>query len=153
MPSKFNISAKLKAFEELKKTLPVKLGASSVNFFKQSFRGSQAGFIDQGLQKWKEVKRRTPGTKAYKYAKKSSRTRGILVKSGELRNSIAVKSTSFERTLIATDKKYAQVHNEGLKAGRGKGFTMPKRKFMGDSHELTKKHLKTIKKDIDSAMK
>ncbi len=32
--------------------------------------------------------------------------------------------------VIGTDVEYAQVHNEGLRSGKGSGFTMPKRQFM-----------------------
>jgi len=37
---------------------------------------------------------------------------------------------------IINEVPYAAVHNEGLRAGRGKGFTMPKRQFIGKSAEL-----------------
>jgi phage gpG-like protein len=32
---------------------------------------------------------------------------------------------------------YAEVHNAGLRAGRGKGFVMPKRRFIGDHKGYT----------------
>ena len=39
----------------------------------------------------------------------------------------------------ATPVPYAIVHNEGLRAGRGKGFKMPKRQFIGESAVLNNK--------------
>lgn len=147
--SKFNFEKKLKDLEKTKKIVAKGLGSLSVAFFKESFRGSQAGFIDEGLKKWKEVKRREKGAKA----KTSSRTRAILVKTGQLKNSIKVQSATFEKITIGSYKKYAAVHNFGLKAGRGLGFTMPKRQFVGNSAQLTKKHLTFIKENINKAFK
>ena len=49
---------------------------------------------------------------------------------------------------------YARVHNEGLQAGRGKGFTMPKRQFIGQGRILDdlirRKFAKVINKHLDS---
>lgn len=55
--------------------------------------------------------------------------KGILIASSELRNSIEITADN-GTVAISSDKDYAKVHNEGLKAGRGSGFTMPKRQFM-----------------------
>jgi phage gpG-like protein len=43
---------------------------------------------------------------------------------------------------------YARVHNEGLRAGRGRGFQMPRRQFIGESKELTKKVEDIIENEI-----
>ena len=37
---------------------------------------------------------------------------------------------------FGSKEPYGRVHNEGLRAGRGKGFTMPRRQFMGEHPEL-----------------
>lgn len=50
---------------------------------------------------------------------------------------------------ITSDRVYAQVHNDGLRAGRGTGFEMPQRQFIGDSTELKKR----INKEINRQMK
>jgi phage gpG-like protein len=39
------------------------------------------------------------------------------------------------RVTVGTEVPYAAIHNEGLRAGRGKGFKMPKRQFMGERVE------------------
>ena len=44
---------------------------------------------------------------------------------------------------------YAIVHNEGLEAGRGGKFLMPKRKFMGDSPFLRLAQRRHIREQID----
>ena len=47
------------------------------------------------------------------------------------------------------DVAYAQVHNEGLRAGRGIGFQMPKRQFMGQTKKLGEIQRRVIDKTID----
>lgn len=121
------------------------IGRQSVNHFVGSFRNQ--GFTDETLNPWEEVKRRKQGEKAYKYAKKSSRTRGILVESGYLRRAIRVVGTPGEKVIIGTRGiKYAKIHNEGLR-GRafGKyGFKMPQRKFVGNSSKLERQIYKNL---------
>jgi len=48
--------------------------------------------------------------------------------------------------------EYAKVHNEGLRAGRGKGFVMPKRQFIGKSATHDKMNHRSILKIIKSIM-
>lgn len=66
--------------------------------------------------------------------------RKLLVKSGDLRRSIRIRKVSKKIISLATNVPYAQVHNEGLKAGRGAGFEMPKRTFF-DIDEKTKNEI------------
>lgn len=63
--------------------------------------------------------------------------RALLVKSGEGRRSIdSFKSKNVAG--IGTDVEYMKVHNEGLKSGRGKGFTMPQRQIISKPGEENK---------------
>lgn len=48
---------------------------------------------------------------------------------------------------------YAQVHNDGLKAGRPPGFTMPKRQFIGPSEKLEQKIQAKFEKEITKLIK
>lgn len=68
------------------------------------------------------------------------RRRGsLMVDSAALMNSIHTADASPQRVVwTAGNEKvpYAQVHNEGGRAGRGAGFDMPQRQFMGDAEEL-----------------
>ena len=62
--------------------------------------------------------------------------------SGNLRTSI--KSEVTENSVVFTSQlPYAGVHNDGLRAGRGKGFIMPKRQFIG-FNDTTDKIIKEI---------
>ena len=69
------------------------------------------------------------------------RRRGsLMVDSAALMNSVRIAETSPGRVVWAAGSEkvpYAQVHNEGGRAGRGTGFDMPQRQFMGDAEELT----------------
>ena len=112
------------------------IGNIAINEAKENFR--RQGFMDRSLKRWKPRKKRDEG-------------RAILVKSGALRRSIRRISVSNKRVTIGSKGKpavYAGVHNYGLKAGRGKGFTMPKRQFLGPSHTTNKRIVNLIKKKI-----
>jgi phage gpG-like protein len=133
------------------------VGNEAVSHYKQSF--TDEGFTDTGKQKWQEVKRRTNPRnfrtitrgkrKGVSVAKKKSFTKGILVQTGELKDSIVYKRGDGRSVIISSDKVYAEVHNKGLRAGRGKGFRMPKRQFIGKSAELNKKISNKIKLYLD----
>ncbi|MDR0206670.1 MAG: phage virion morphogenesis protein [Bacteroidales bacterium] len=118
------------------KYAPVIAGKEAVSFFKKSFQNEA-----WGRNKWQEVKRRQS-----EKTKGVAKTRKILTgATGDLARSIEVKETSPGTVVIWTNptafkskEPYGRVHNEGLKAGRGAGFTMPKRQFMGNDPELNK---------------
>lgn len=80
------------------------------------------------------------------------RRRGsLMVQSAALMNSVRAAEVTPECVVWAAgnDKvPYAQVHNEGGRAGRGAGFDMPQRQFMGEAEELEKQ----ITKRIDAFM-
>ena len=125
----------------LNRELPIIVGREAVNHFKLNFQ-------NEGWQrtKWKEVKRRESGTKINKYAAKRhpawTRRKILTGDTGDLGRSIKYTPESGKVT-IHSDLIYAAVHNFGLHAGRGSGFTMPQRKFIGESEELNIK-IKTI---------
>lgn len=96
------------------------------------------GFMDGNLKKWKPRKKRDKG-------------RAILTKTGTLSKSVRVTKYSAKRATIASVGKaavYAGVHNYGLRAGRGKGFPMPKRQFLGESKTTDKRIVNMLKKQI-----
>jgi phage gpG-like protein len=119
------------------------VGNEAVSHYKKSFRDE--GFTNRNLKKWKEVKRRINP----RNPKAAAATLPILTKSGELGDSIK-HSKEGRKVIIRSDKVYAQVHNEGLRAGRGKGFKMPKRQFVGKSDELIKKINTKVAKHINT---
>lgn len=99
--------------------------ATGVSYFKGAFR--------------KKAFDGKPWTPA-KIDQAGKRCRGsLMVDSAALMNSIRTADATATRVVWAAgnDKvAYAQVHNEGGRAGRGAGFDMPQRRFMGQSTEL-----------------
>lgn len=110
--------------------LPLRIGKKAADLFAENFQNE--GFADAGTKPWKEVKRRqNPKVKG------ANASRKILTgRTGDLGRSIKYELSAQGEVTIYSDIVYADVHNEGLRAGRGKGFTMPQRQFMGDSKEL-----------------
>lgn len=149
------ISVKIK--QAIDRDLPVICGNEAVRLFKRNFQ--EEGFFGKP---WQEVKRRQSHTVAVRTkrgvrtrtvppAKGAAGSRKILTgDTGDLGRSIRMKPGRGEVT-IYSDLPYSAVHNDGLHAGRGKGFKMPRRQFIGDSPELQRalkakieEHLKKI---------
>lgn len=118
-----------------------KIGNIVVNETKNNFK--RQGFMDRSVRRWKPRKKRDTG-------------RAILVKSGTLRRSIKRTSTSAKRVTVASAGKaavYAGVHNNGLRAGRGRGFKMPKRQFLGPSATTNKRIINLMRKTLKKGFK
>lgn len=123
--------------------LTIALNHSVENFRKQ-------GFEDVGVEKWKTRK-----TETSRERKRTERVgnRAILVKSGALRRSLRKKKlTAFSGT-ISSPLIYAKVHNDGLRTGRGSGFKMPKRQFVGNSSKMVRKIENALAQKIDRIFK
>jgi len=119
----------------------VKVGNIAINEAKDNFR--REGFMDRSVKRWKPRKKPDPG-------------RAILVKSSMLKKSIRRISVSSKRVTVGSKGKaavYAGVHNYGLKAGRGKGFKMEQRQFLGPSHTTDKRIVILLKKTIKKGFK
>ena len=85
--------------------------------------------------------------------KKRRQGRSILVDKGFLRRSWAGDSKSAAEAVYFTSHlPYADVHNEGGKAGRGTGFTMPERKMIGDSTALQQRIYKEANRIIEEKL-
>ena len=133
-----------KKMESVQKTLPSVLANTGTNFFIGNF--DKEGFDDGGLKKWKTPERKIQGTPSFKYPKTKGlgrRTRKTLIQTGKLKRAVnkSVTEKSFKRIvwrINPSEVPYASVHNKGLKAGRGNGFMMPKREYMGRSRTLDK---------------
>jgi hypothetical protein len=128
----------LKRVKQLELALPKVVARTSESHFKANFE--KQGFDDAGVDPWKEVKRRTPGTKAYKYAKASARTRAILVGrgSGRMKRDIKARKVTTSEVTISMSINYARYHNEGTER-------LPQRKMIGNSRSLSEK----IKKEMN----
>jgi len=71
-----------------------------------------------------------------------------LIKRGILRRSIR-SHIEGDSIIFTSSTPYATVHNEGGKAGRGKGFTMPKRQFIGEYPGMQKTVQRLAKQEIE----
>jgi phage gpG-like protein len=70
-----------------------------INFVMGNFE--KQGFLDSSLQPWQERKGGTDTGRA------------ILSKTGALRDSVKLISSSNKRVVVGSDSKYAKIHNEG----------------------------------------
>lgn len=95
---KFDLRRSLYAFNA-KKSDGFQLGEESLKFFKKSF--NKQGWEDVVLEKWKKRKKPKP-------------KHPILVKSGNLKRSIAILKTTSYTIVLGTNIPYAKIHNEGF---------------------------------------
>ncbi len=112
------------------------IAESATEYFKDSFK--RKAFNGRS---WKRTVKRTGST---------------LIESGNLMNSIRPTEVTDKKVVIAAGNEkvaYARVHNEGLRAGRGKGFSMPKRQFMGESNELNQLIIKELERKLNQLLK
>ncbi len=149
-------------FKELyAKVAPRAAGVVAVRLFKENFQ--QEGFFGE---RWQEVKRRQDSRnfKTIKRGKNKGEVRAanawgrrriLTGATGDLGRSIEYKLQSNGTVLIFTDpsifgsrEPYGRVHNEGLRAGRGSGFTMPKRQFIGNHPTLRKAIAEEIERKL-----
>ena len=145
------IKQDLKGWEEEKKRLPKIIGEEASNFFTENFR--KQGFDDSGVKSWKQRKSKSKGNSTTKSQKNS---RGILIGKGsgnKLSRSLRVLSANQKKIIVGSTVGYSGVHNFGLRAGRGAGFKMPTRKFIGNSKKLSKNITKLIAKRIERRFK
>ena len=139
MASKWGLKEKLAELQRMKSTLPTKLANEAKNHFLQSFR--DGGFTDRNLSKWKPRKVNA----------KNNIGRGILIKTGNLRRSVKVRSVSWNKVIIGSyGLDYAATHNYGLNV---RGFKMPKRQFIGNSVQLENRMKKMVNSDFCKILK
>lgn len=141
MMRKFNLREVKTRLERTKRELPVALAKQAEGYFVDSFK--KGALSDK---KWEEVQRRIPGTRAYKYPKRtglSRRTSPILVRTGNLRHktSNSIRDARWGMVRLVVDLPYAQVHNEG-------DGPIPARPYMKHTDDLGRKQ-KTL---IDTKM-
>lgn len=121
------------------------LGNTAKNFFAENFQ--KEGFVNGGLHKWQDVKRRLNPPKKTK--RPADAQRKILTGTGALGRSIERKAGK-KQVSILSELPYAKAQNEGAdNAGRRRNVRIPKRQFMGDSAELDK----LIRKEINRKLK
>ncbi|KKN24454.1 hypothetical protein LCGC14_0894790 [marine sediment metagenome] len=144
---KFRLTKRL--LKQQKRTLPIILGKEAKNFFLDSFR--RKGFTDFNLKRWIPRRKRLGKGRTSSTLIESA----TLVKTGTLRRSIRISPTTFRKTRIFTNLKYAAIHNFGLRGlAFGKHlFKMPERKFIGNSRVLEIKLEQRILKEVNKVFK
>jgi phage gpG-like protein len=90
-------------------------------FHAKNFRDE--GFTDRTLTKWQR-------------RKKPDASRALLVKTSKLKGHALRGKLRGRHVDFVMPAAYMRVHNDGGKAGRGKGFQMPKRQYLGESQYL-----------------
>ena len=140
-----NVQKFKKVIEE---KLPDHIKDKAQQLVDESFEQEQ--FQDGKSSKW-------DGRKDDKEAGKArSNRRALLVKSGKLIASTEAEVRNKDTVVIAVNDpeaaEYAAVHNEGLEAGKGKGFKMKQRQFMPIPGEPFPKLEAEIEKFIDDQM-
>lgn len=130
----------LKEYQSGLNSIVIEMGNIAYNQTMQSFRDQ--GYTDQTLVKWKQRKRTERGRGS----------RGILIGLGTGTSGLRASYRKLRRSplsiSIINNKVYSGVHNEGLNAGRGKGFKMPERRMIGDSAVMRTKIEKMINRKI-----
>ncbi|MCB9245961.1 MAG: phage virion morphogenesis protein [Flavobacteriales bacterium] len=139
--------------------IPRSIGKEGEDYFRESFQKESFDGV-----KWKEVKRRMPNSRWFGFEYKgkglkpfspaATRRKILTGSTGDLAESITHRIEP-GRVIFASDKPYAQVHNEGGHAfvfGKSK-FTMPKRQFMGFSQEFDAQIDRIIEKRMDGVFK
>lgn len=152
--------------KEIKNNLPRIVAVEAREHFVDNFR--KGGFVNNGLHKWQEVKRRDPNSKWYGFEYHGD-TRANMGKKGRLnysptatqrdvltsKRNYLMSSLKAEpqqgKAVISTDAPHAEIHNEGgtFKVFGKHSATMPKRQFVGPSKELDDKVEKMIIDTID----
>lgn len=146
MRNRFNFQAIRQQLEATKRVLPVLLAKQAENYFTDSFKKQALGSTT-----WQEVQRRTPGTYLYKYPqrpKASSRTRPILIGTGNLRRKVSrsIHESTWRRVRLVVDLPYAKVHNDG-------GNNTPARPYMKQTTELTRMQTKLVTTTVNKIWK
>lgn len=160
--------------------LPIVIGKTATDHFRENFRAG--GFVNGGLHKWADVKRRNSKSGWYGFEYKGEKRTALRLtrdrKTGKTKRAARQKLLNFSSTatiraplsskrmelynslryycrqneaIIATDKPYAQVQNEGgpIKVFGKRPARITARPFMGQSRELDEKVGEEINKRID----
>ena len=141
MAERFNFQRVIANMDRIKTTLPKVLANETKNYFVGEFNTQQ-----WDGKRWLDPKRKQKTTGS------SRNQSATLVQSGTLRRAVigSLQEANFKRIHFEVkDVAYAKVHNEGLRAGRGLGFQMPKRQFMGQTRKLGEIQMRVIDKTID----
>lgn len=160
-----------------KDTFPKKAQKMAVDHYKENF--IKGGFVNDGLHKWDDPKRKKTPTK---YANSQYKT--LLSGGNNLYKSIRGRAEE-GKAIIGTDREYAAIHNFGFRGtqhvkphkrnrtvglmslkerkelrtggqnvkGHSRQMNMPQRQFIGHSKELDEKLRATAVRDLSAILK
>lgn len=132
-----NIMRQLPRIED--ELLEVIVKVEAENMWAENFRNE--GFTDVTLTKWPPRK------------KPETPHRALLVKSSTMKGH-ALKGRKVGRQIdFVFPLDYMKVHNEGGRAGRGRGFQMPKRQYIGESQVLNQRILQKAIQYLNHTLK
>lgn len=145
LDNKFRLGKLLDDLKRVENELPRLLANQAQTYFAESF--TRGGL--EGEPKWKEVNRRIPGTKEYKYPKTKKlarRTKPILTLTGALRRKVnnSIKLATWRKIELSVELPYAEAQNEGNPARN-----LDARPFMIDTRRLQEKQIKLIDETFD----
>lgn len=168
---------------EVSRGMLVMIGKTAVDHYRENFRAG--GFVNGGLHKWPDVKRRDSKSGWYGFEYKGEKRTSLRLtrdrKTGKTKRAARQKPLNFSTTaiiraplsskrmelynslryycrpgeaIIATDKPYAQVQNEGgpIKVFGKHPARIPARPFIGQSRELDNKVGEEINKRINQIL-
>ncbi|MEO3210696.1 phage virion morphogenesis protein [Parabacteroides distasonis] len=176
------ITQKVRRLESwIRRDLPREVGMEAVDHFRENFE--REGFVNGGLHKWPDVRRRDPSSSWYgfdykrekrsdhpiKFGKKGKRLKNqrklnfseaatqrkiLNGPSHELQDSLRYIPTSGGVNIVS-DKPYAAIQNNGglIKVFGKKTVTLPARPFVGDSKELSDKIDRIIDNKINQILR
>lgn len=124
------IKALLDSLEHQEKEMMIKNAEIAKDFFIQSFQNK--GFTDENLEAWEQDEDSTKGE--------------LMVKTGNLRNSIRVENVENNSAEVTSDVSYAKFLNDGTSR-------MTSRKFMGKSAKLEEAIMKNVNQTINKILK
>ena len=101
------------------------------------------GFTDTSFQKWQPRKKPDP----------KNGKRALLVDTTALVDAATKARTKGDTVTVTIPLDYAEVHNEGGTAGKGGSATIPKRQYIGESHELNHRIERKARKLLDQKLK
>ena len=165
-----------KLTREVSHGILIVIGKEAVDQFRDNFH--REGFLNGGLHKWKDVKRRDPQSPWYGFEYKAEkRLPGSRKKPGKKAPRLNFSQTATVRkilsgkrmelynslryhlqpgqAIIASDKPYAQIQNEGgtIKIFGKHPVKLEARPFMGHSVELDRKVERQIRNRITEILK
>ena len=137
------IAAMIRAFDAQLPLMVNDMGQTALNHFTQSF--PDQGFTDEHVEPWQPRKHGVDPGRGILIGRGTANLRKLR-KQNIRQNSVGIFSN-------AAAERYARVHNEGLRSGRGRGFIMTERRFAAYSGVMDRKIKAKINRRVMSIIR